>query len=321
MKKRNWSFIPIILVFLCLSACGSKSANTAVESDYANPSVDLQSNSETGNVVAEQPGSGAVTSAKINGTEGNRTLPSGRKLIRNVSMSIETDTFEDLISRLQTDISKAGGYIEQSDISGNRLSSRKDTGRRYASITARIPVNQLDTFISKVRTNGNVTNKSESTQDITLQYSDLESKKKSLLIEQKKMWEFLEKADSADTVITLEKRLSEIRYQLESMESQLKIYDNQVDYSTVNLSIDEVTNFTPTAPESAGTRIQKGLADNFKLFQTAIVNLLIGIITTLPFWLPIILIAGILIFLRRKHKTKKQPSPPPASEEDKSPGN
>ena len=44
-----------------------------------------------------------------------------------------------------------------------------------------------------------------------------------------------EKADTLDAVIALEKRLSEIRYDLESMESQLRLYDNQVEYSILRL--------------------------------------------------------------------------------------
>ena len=80
----------------------------------------------------------------------------------------------------------------------------------------------------------------------------MESRKKSLEIEQERIWQFLEKAESIDTVITLEQRLSDIRYQLESMESQLRLYDNQVDYSTVYLSISEVTAYTPVTPETSG---------------------------------------------------------------------
>ena len=41
-------------------------------------------------------------------------------------------------------------------------------------------------------------------------------------------------------------RLSEVRYQLESIESQLRTFDNRIDYSTVYLYIDEVEVFSPT---------------------------------------------------------------------------
>lgn len=46
------------------------------------------------------------------------------------------------------------------------------------------------------------------------------------------------------------------------MESQLRLYDNQVAYSTVHLSLYEVKKYTPTEPESVGSRIKNGLADS-----------------------------------------------------------
>ena len=63
-------------------------------------------------------------------------------------------------------------------------------------------------------------------------------RKKSLEIEQERLWALLEKADSLDAVVALEARLSEIRYELESYTSQLRLYDNQVDYSTVSIYIE-----------------------------------------------------------------------------------
>ncbi len=97
---------------------------------------------------------------------------------------------------------------------------------------------------------------------MTLQYSDIESHKKTLKIEQDRLWALLEKADSMDSIIALEERLSDIRYELESYESQLRLYDNQIEYSKVTLNINEVKRYTEVVPESAGEQILKGLSDN-----------------------------------------------------------
>lgn len=93
---------------------------------------------------------------------------------------------------------------------------------RCSNLTARIPENKLDAFLTEVSGQGNVTYKNESVQDVTLQYTDITSRKKTLQMEQDRLWELLEKAESIDAVIALESRLSEVRYQLESIESQLR---------------------------------------------------------------------------------------------------
>ncbi|WP_313152555.1 DUF4349 domain-containing protein [Lacrimispora sp.] len=320
MRKRKWGFIPSLLVILCLSACSNKSAAMSQNavSDYgtvmpAETNVSVNADSQYENAEEEKADASLASE-----TGSSQVLPAGRKLIRNISMNVETDGFETLLNSLQTKITQLGGYVEQSDMSGSRMDNFGKPVPRFANMTVRIPVNQIDSFVSTVETNGNVTNKSESTQDVTLQYSDLESRKKSLEMEQEKLWEFLQKAESVDTVITLQQRLSEIRYQLESMESQLRLYDNQVDYSTVSLSIREVTTFTPTAPESAGTRISKGFTDNLKLFKTGFLNLTIGAITTIPFWFPIAAAAYAIFFFRRRKKKRHPAISPPLEEKEPS---
>lgn len=129
--------------------------------------------------------------------------------------------------------------------------------------------------------------------------------------EQERIWALLEKADTLEAVIALEERLSEIRYQLESMESQLKLYDNQVDYSTVSIHISEVAVYTPTGSQSVGTRIQDGFKRNLTSVKTAVVDLFVLVASTLPIWLPAILVfaaaaAGIRYYIGRNSSGEKE---------------
>ena len=307
MKKVVSLMIPLFAAVVGITACGSGSKSSMVAeatAAYTEAAAETVSNTSMTYDSASQKsesGSGGELEMDASGTP---LLPEGRKLIRNITMQVETEEFDKMISGINAKLSEAGGYIEQSDISGTSLNYRGEPVPRYGNITARIPNDKLERFVGAVSDSGNVTNKSESTQDVTLQYSDVESRKKSLEIEQERIWQFLEKAESIDTVITLEQRLSDIRYQLESMESQLRLYDNQVDYSTVYLSISEVTAYTPVTPETAGARIKNGLAKNFESIVTALTNLLILFITTCPFWIPLALLAAIVISIVRRHNRK-----------------
>lgn len=235
----------------------------------------------------------------------------GRKLIRNVNLSVETDSFDNLLTDLQNQITALSGYVERSDISGSSMTWGNRPSSRYASMTARIPSNKLDQFVKTVQDYSNVTYKSENTTDVTLQYSDLESRKKSLTMEQERIWALLEKADTLEAVISLEERLSEIRYQLESMESQLRLYDNQVDYSTVEISIQEVTAFSPTEPESVGTRIRNGFSKNLKAMGSFLTELVILIIAAIPIWLPVLAIAALIAAVLRWRMKKSGSSQKP----------
>ena len=240
----------------------------------------------------------------------DEATPVERKLIRNVSMHLETREFDALTKSISDAVTFFGGYMEQSDVSGNSLYWSDERSSRCSNLTARIPENKLDAFLTEVSGQGNVTYKNESVQDVTLQYTDITSRKKTLQMEQDRLWELLEKAESIDAVIALEARLSEVRYQLESIESQLRTLDNQIVYSTVYLSIKEVQVLTSTDPDTIPVRIQKGLSRSFNTLKISSVDFLVWFISSLP----ILAVFAVLVFIAviilkkplKRRKTRKQ---------------
>lgn len=218
-----------------------------------------------------------------------------RKLIRTVGLSVETTDFDNLLESIRQSVTEQGGYIESSDVSGTSI-SYSSNGRRYAYLKVRVPADKLDGFLSQMNEQSNVTNRSENVQDVTLQYTDIESRKKSLTIEQERLWALLEKADTLEAVIALEERLSEIRYELEGFESRLRTYDNQVDYSTVDINISEVTIFTPTVPDSVAVRIQKGFIRNLENVGTSMTDFAVWFISHLPALTVLVVIIGAAVF-------------------------
>lgn len=240
----------------------------------------------------------------------DEAAPVERKLIRNVSMHLETREFDALTKSISDAVTFFGGYMEQSDVSGNSLYWSDERSSRCSNLTARIPENKLDAFLTEVSGQGNVTYKNESVQDVTLQYTDITSRKKTLQMEQDRLWELLEKAESIDAVIALESRLSEVRYQLESIESQLRTLDNQIVYSTVYLSIQEVQVLTSTDPDTISVRIQKGLSRSFNTLKISSVDFLVWFISSLP----ILAVFAVLVFIAviilkkplKRRKTRKQ---------------
>ena len=221
---------------------------------------------------------------------------SNRKLIRNVSMDVETEQFDELIGQIEEKTKALGGYIEDSYTYNGRSYRSNDT--KNANLTIRIPSVKLDEFLSAVSDQSNVTSKNENVTDVTLQYVDLESHKKALEAEQERLLEMIEQAETVEDMITIESRLSEVRYQLESQESQLRTFDNQIQYSTVYLNIAEVEKYTPVAERTFFEKISDGFTDNLAGVAEDLVNFVIWFISSLPYlvvWGIIIVIAVKLI--------------------------
>lgn len=319
MKSKFFCVVTGICCGMALSLTACSGSSTSTEAAVEEISFDMSQSHGSG-AFSPAP-AGEMTGGEMNavseavGVSGSvsGSVSEDRKLIRTATLFVETDSFDSLLELLPQQAADLGGYVEQSEVSGNSMHQNRPVPR-YASLTIRIPSNQLDSFLTIVEEHSNVTSHSESTQDITLQYSDLESRKKSLTVEQERLWELLDQADSLDSVIALEERLSEIRYQLESLESQMRIYDNQTSYSTVYLDIQELAQgdgFTPTEPETFLHRVQNGLSRNLKSLKEGAVSLLVAVITLSPFWLPLLILAAAVFWLiRRTSRRKKDISEP-----------
>ncbi len=219
---------------------------------------------------------------------------SSRKLIRNANITMETTQPDELAADITEKTKELGGYIEYSWMGDNGYNS-DDT--RYMNYTLRIPADRLDEFLNTALKAGKITSQSENVEDITLRYSDLESRVRTLETEQERLLELIRDAQDVDAIIALETRLSEIRYELDSIKSSLKLYDNQVAYSTVTLYISEVRVVSAAKNAGFAERIAAGLEENLIDLKEKIENSAITLIISIPAIIVFIIFAVVLLFI------------------------
>ena len=157
---------------------------------------------------------------------------------------------------------------------------------------------------------GNVTQKNESVEDVTLQYVDVESRKKALETEQERLMELLSSAENMEDLLAIESKLSEVRYELENYGSQLRMLDNQIDYSTVNVDVDEVERTTATRQKSCIAEIKDRYGYSLYQVGRGSRSFTIGFLGSLPIILVWVVIAAVVIIVVRaimkKRKKKKE---------------
>ena len=170
LKKKMAKVLTGVLVLSMLSGCGSAS-KMAMESAYDTAASNYSAaggvyydrgDYEYAEEVSEENGSSQAETVE----KGETT---GRKLIRNVDMDVETESFDALLASAQSQAEELGGYIESSSISNSSYAS-STSAARSARLTARIPSEKLDGYLAGISKQSNVTRKSESTEDVTLQY-------------------------------------------------------------------------------------------------------------------------------------------------------
>ncbi|MCD8149579.1 MAG: DUF4349 domain-containing protein [Clostridiales bacterium] len=275
-------------------ASGSSVSTEVSESAAASGSSD--SNTDNGSTDSESEGSADSDSYE-------------QKLIRTVNVDLETTEFDDLVTELETRTEEIGGYVESSEVS----SYSSEYTSRWASLTVRVPAASLDEFVSMVGENANVTHTTETTENVTLTYVDLESHLTALRTEQESLLGMLEAAETTEDIIAIQSQLTEVRYEIESYESQLRVYDNKVDYSTVYLYIDEVERETAavggTFWGSVGTKFKNNLYRVGQGFRNFAITFLGALPVTLIIVVPIVVICYVIVCFLKRRKERRKSNP------------
>ena len=227
---------------------------------------------------------------------------SSRKLIRTFNLDAETTDFDNLVTQLQQETQNLGGYVESSYVNGNSYYTENS---RYASLTLRIPKDKTDDFLGTVGEMANVTSRSENVEDVTLNYTDLKSHVEALQAEQEQLMKLMEQAKTVEDTMSIQSRLTDVRYELESYMSQLKVYDNQVDYDTVNISIQEVKNETPTGELSIGQKMLNGLENSLRAIAESAKNLCIWFVASIPYFVILFAVIFAVVSIIKKIRKKK----------------
>lgn len=317
MKKRL--IICSIITAILLSACGaSASSYKGYDNGYYGEMAATESAAEYSYETSDYAYDAAMPAEATGSVDAETVSEStaakdSRKRITTVSIDAETQEYDAALDQVKSAVNAAGGYVESQDnYSGSRYySSYKDV--RYSDQIIRVPSDKLESFLSAINTSFNVTNYSQSEEDVTLKYVDLESRISSLKEEQKRLDELMAQADTVEELIYIEDRATDVRYELESYASQLRTYDNKINYATVNLHLREVAKYTEPEPETFGERIASGLAESLSDVGLGFVDFIIGLIISLPYIIVFLIIVGIIILIvraiikaSRKKAAKKQ---------------
>lgn len=296
VKLLSFVFI-IIMMMTMLTACGIDSdkydsvGNMGFESDSV-----INSGSGFGNDWVSEGKS-----------EYNEVVPddveSVRKIIERIDLSVQTKAFDTLMTDIDARVDEFGGYVESSNIQGNGFDSY---GGRDACVVIRIPADKSDAFVNFVSENSAVVSKNVDTEDVTLQYVDVESRINVLLLEKTQLEQLLSEAVTMEDIIYVQDRLMDVIYELESAQSQLRTYDDLIDYTTITLNICEVERTVIVEKQTVWEEIATKFTNNIDDIKADIVELFIYVVANSPYLLiyAIVIFVGI-VFIKKANKKAK----------------
>ena len=309
MKKYLSLLLSLALLAALLTGCGSAASSTA---SYDRGVVEYAVSDE----AAMAPAEGAALKNAAADT-GSTALPENRKWIVTVNLTAETDDLDALRSALDEKIAALNGYVEDQSVNNG---SAYQSSRRYrsANLTIRIPADRIDAFLQDVGGIANIVRQNKSIEDVTLNYVATESRLKALETEEARLLELLSQAETMSDLLEIEARLSEVRSELENYASQKRLYDNQIDYATVYLAIEEVQEYTPVEEPTLWERISKGFRDNLEGVGDDLLDVLVWFIVSLPYLVVFAVVITIIVLvvkrIRRRRVAKKAVKQPKAED-------
>lgn len=296
MKRYLALLFAIVMLAASLCGCGAESMSAV-------------GNGASRDEMAYEQERAPLEDGLTSGTSGAAQTPVNQKLVRKIYLEAETDNLDALLKQVDEKLAELNGYAENRQVYQYK---GEHTRTRTAELTLRIPAENLDQFVTHVTGLSNVTSSTETAEDITLNYVATESRVKALQTEHDRLLELLAKAESMSDLLEIEKRLTEVRAQLEEVASRLKLYDNMVNYGTINLTLQEVKEFTEVnEPETVWQRIGTGFMDSLSNLGDLFTELFVRLIVALPYLVVLGAVAVVTLlivryFMKKSKSTKER---------------
>lgn len=313
MKKRIFATLLALLLLLSLAACGAKQAETEyyypeepgdAYAGYAPGSPNLSTDNkfmDTSESTADTvTGGGAVEIAQ-----------QAEKIIYSATVTMETLSFDQTVESLESAVAGIGGFIQSSNVNGDTSydeDGKVDVLNRRAYYTVRIPAEKFNDFLTYSGTLGNIISSNRNADNVTSQYTDYEARLVSLRTEETRLLELLAKATDIDALIALNNRLSEVRYDIEAIQRNLKNLDSKISYSSVSFTIREVRVYrsSVSVQRSFWERIGDSFTGGWDDFVEGVEDFTIGLVGAIvPLTIVAVLAVVAIILIRKSIKARK----------------
>ncbi|MCL2539640.1 MAG: DUF4349 domain-containing protein [Oscillospiraceae bacterium] len=310
MKKKVLAVVLSAITIITLVGCASKAAG---DNQYAYGGSSSAPSASGGGApdrypVAEEYEYGMTDSSMYYDASdslatniSSQAITDGLKIIYSADISVQTKEWEKSMERLAELIEIHGGYIQNSRVSGGYTSTTGYYRDFSAYLSIRIPSSEYRLFISDTESVGTIIDMNEYTDDITAAYIDTEARIKSLKLQEERLLDLLSKAGDLTDLIEIESKLADVRYQIESNQSIMNTYNNLLSFSTINISLNEVSEYV-IPKDTFGERVVAALKGSGE----AVLKFLDGLVVALIYMAPYIIIALIILFIVRRLTRKKR---------------
>ena len=288
----------LVLVF-AIAACGASGEDSGLPGPPGAPGAFASNSSEDRvvleKIVLEKPVSRSARLADADAVE--------RKIVTNVDMNIRVDDVNDAIEEVTKLVDASGGFVVS-------VSRTEDEDETFASMSFRVPSNNLDATLSRVRDiSERVERENRSAQDVTTEFVDIEARLGNLRAAEEQLLVLFERSGKVSDVLEVQRELTNVRGQIESLQGRLNYLSQTTATSLVSVWFHPTTSTAPISdPAWSPSETARGATRGLAAFGRWAADVAITVAIFSPVWVPIIVLVLVLVLWdqRRQRKNAEQ---------------
>ncbi len=205
------------------------------------------------------------------GSSGSTADTEDRKLVTRIYMDVETEDVQAAQTETKELARGYGGFVDQESFS-------QDDGQR-ASVTLRIPEDNVSIFLSDVENRWELESSNRNTDDVTDRYTELTLELKNKRQELRQLEDLINRSEEVEDLIKIQERMSELRSRIQYLENSLEDLDRQVEYTRIQI------NFEEPQPITADFELREAIRDAYRAVFQSLNLMIVGLGYLLPFML------------------------------------
>jgi len=220
MSKKSFLYLGlIVLSALAIAGCASRAKLAPSPMPAA---MEIAAEADRG---AQEPA--AAKSSAVAG------LSQERMIVRTVDMELIVHDTAASLESVRALVAEVDGYVASSH-------SWHEEGVLAARLTIRVPAGDLETVLEKLRALGQVESESQSSEEVTDEYVDLQARLKNLELAEQELQELLktrQETGKTEDILEVYRELTNIRGQIEQIKGRMQYLENMTALATINLTL------------------------------------------------------------------------------------
>jgi hypothetical protein len=218
-----------------------------------------------------------------------------KKVIKNGDLSLKVYKVDGAVTDIAKIAKDNGGEIFSSNFYQNT------TNIKSGSLTVKVPVNNFEKSYDAIKKVASlVMRESTSGQDVTEQYTDLQSRLKNKQAEEQSYLRILDQAQKIDDILAVTRQLSQVRGEIEVMQGRIRLMDSQTDMATITVSLSEDPQISLADTWRPWQIVKNSINSLIKDIQSFVTFLLVLIIRIIPVIILYLLLVLIIYLVGRK---------------------